>query len=215
MNENGIIVIGVNGNCIDIAETIEALAGCGHPVRMLGFLDDAESTQHTDIAGYPVLGRIADASRFEQAAFINGIGSPRSYRIKPEIIARIAVPQERWATLIHPTAVVSKHAQIGRGTVLLANVSIGARARIGAHCIVLQNSVVSHDAVVGDYTAIASGVCLSGGCVIGTNAYIGSNVSIRDGIHIADHALIGIGSVVVKDVLAEAIAYGNPARTRA
>ncbi len=215
MNTRDIIIIGCNGNCIDIAEAVEALAARGESVKMLGFLDDADAAQGRVIAGYPVLGRIADAARFPAAQFVNGIGSPKSYRCKPDIVARVNLPPERWATIIHPTAMVSRLARVGHGTVLFANVSVGAGAVIGAHCIVLQNSVVSHDSVVGDYSALATGVCVSGGCVIGENCYIGSNVSIRDGILIGAGALVGIGSVVVKDLpAAPCVAFGNPARPR-
>jgi sugar O-acyltransferase (sialic acid O-acetyltransferase NeuD family) len=209
-----IIIIGCNGNCVDIAEAVEALAARGDAMRMIGFLDDAEAMQGKMIAGYPVLGRICDAARFPQASFVNGIGSPKSYHCKPDIVAKANVPAERWATIIHPTAVVSRHARVGFGTALLANVSVGAGATVGSHCIVLQNTVVSHDSIVSDYTALATGVCVSGGCTIGENCYIGSNVSIRDGIRIAPGALVGIGSVVVKDLSGTCVAFGNPARAR-
>lgn len=214
MTSREIIIIGCNGNCVDIAETIELLAARGDAVKLVGFLDDAAPAQGTTVAGYPVLGRIADASRFPTASFVNGIGSPKSYRVKPDIIARVNAGPECWATIIHPTAVVSRHAKIGSGTVLLANVSVGAGAVIGSHCVVLQNTVVSHDSTVGDYTALATGVCVSGGCTIGENCYLGSNVSIREGVHIAPGALIGIGAVVVKNLRENCIAYGNPARER-
>ncbi len=214
MTPKEIIIIGCNGNCVDIAEAVEQLAARGEAMRMIGFLDDADSAQGTTVAGFPVLGRIGDAAEFPHASFVNGIGSPKSYRCKPDIIARTGVTAGRWATIIHPTAVVSRHARVGHGTVLLANVSVGAGAAIGSHCMVLQNTVVSHDSIVGDHTALASGVCVSGGCRIGENCYIGSNVSIRDGIHIAPGALVGIGAVVVKDLTATCIAYGNPARAR-
>jgi sugar O-acyltransferase (sialic acid O-acetyltransferase NeuD family) len=209
-----IIIIGCNGNCVDIAETIEILAARGDAVKLIGFLDDADPAQGMTVAGYPVLGRIADASHFPKASFVNGIGSPKSYRVKPDIIARINAGPERWATIIHPTAVVSRHSRIGSGTALLANVSIGAGAVIGSHCIILQNTVVSHDSVVGDFGALATGVCVSGGCTIGENCYVGSNVSIREGVRIAPGALIGIGAVVVTDLSENCVAYGNPARAR-
>lgn len=209
-----IIIIGCNGNCVDIAETVEELATRGDKIKLLGFLDDSDATQGTLVLGYPVLGRIADAPRFPDALFVNGIGSPRSYRCKPEIVARLNAQPNRWATIIHPTAVVSRHAQIGAGTVLLANVSVGAGATIGCHCMVLQNTVISHDSVIGDYTALATGVCVSGKCTIGDNSYIGSNVSIRDGISIAPGTLVGMGAVVVKNLPVTCVAFGNPAEAQ-
>ncbi len=204
MNSTGIIILGTNGNCIDIAETVAAS----------GFLDDAPELQGKSVAGLPVLGKIADAAKFKDAKFVNGIGSPRSYRKKPDIIANLGLSADRWATVIHPTAVVSPSAKIGAGTVLLANVSVGANVTIGRHVMVLQNTVISHDSVVGDFTAIATGVCISGACQIGTNCYLGSGSTLRDGVRVGDRALIGIGSNVVADVPAEAVVMGNPAKPR-
>lgn len=205
MKPAGIIILGTNGNCVDIAETVEAA----------GFLDDAPELQGKTVAGLPVLGRISDAVKFKDAKFVNGIGSPRSYRKKPEIIAGLNLPAERWATVIHPTAVVSPRAKIGFGTVLLANVSVGANVTLGAHVTVLQNTVISHDSLVGDFTAIATGVCISGLCKIGTNCYLGSGSTLRDGVRVGDRALVGIGSNVVADVPADAVVMGNPAKPRA
>jgi sugar O-acyltransferase (sialic acid O-acetyltransferase NeuD family) len=205
-----VVILGVNGNCIDIADAVARIDG----LRLLGFLDDSDAVQGTTIVGAPVLGRIADAVKHANASFVCGIGSPKSYKHKPSIIARAGVPLDRWATIVHPTAVVSPHASIGPGTVLLAHASVGAFVKIGAHCMVLQGAIVSHDSVVGDYCALATGVRVSGSCVVGDNAYLGCGALLRDGVKIGAGALVGVGSVVVKDVRAGAIAYGNPAREK-
>jgi len=210
MKLTGIIILGVNGNCIDIAEAVETLAQRGEPLKVAGFLDDTATAK--EVAGYPVLGRIADAPKFSEAMFVNGIGSPKSYKLKPDIIAKSQVPPGRWATVIHPAASISPRATIGHGTVLLANSTVGTGVTLGNHVMVLQNSVLSHDSVVGDYTAIATGVCLSGNVQIGTNCYLGSNCCVREGTHIGDRALAGLGAVVTKDVAADAVVIGNPAR---
>jgi sugar O-acyltransferase (sialic acid O-acetyltransferase NeuD family) len=160
----------------------------------------------------PVLGKIADAPKFKSAQFVNGIGSPRSYRRKPDIIRAAGIAADRWATVIHPSAAVSRHAQVGHGVVLLAGVSVGARVRLGDHVLVLQNSVVSHDTVVGSYTAVATSVSISGQCVIGENCYLGSNASLRESVRIGDRALVGMAAVVTKDVAADTTVIGNPAR---
>lgn len=214
MNRTGILVLGVNGNCIDIAETVELLSARGEPVQMLGFLDDDEEAQGKTVAGYPVLGRTAEARRFPDAAFVCGIGSPRSYRRKPDIIAATGVPPQRWATIVHPTAAVSSRARVGHGTVLLSHCSVGTNVQVGNHVLVLQNSVISHDAKVGDYCAVATGVCLSGVTSIGANCYLGSNSCVRERLRVGDRALVAMGAVVTGDVANDAVVVGNPARPR-
>ncbi len=47
---------------------------------------------------------------------------------------------------------------------------------------------------------------------VGNNVWIGSNVTIVPGITIGDNAVIAAGSVVVKDVQANTLVGGNPAR---
>lgn len=48
--------------------------------------------------------------------------------------------------------------------------------------------------------------------VVGRNVWIGSNSTIRQGVTIGDNSIIAAGSVVTKDVLANAIVAGVPAR---
>ncbi len=209
MDSQPVIILGINGNCIDIAEAIEAAPG----MYVLGYLDDdPKLMKGTLIAGYPVLGRISDALQMSDAKFVCGIGSPKSYRAKPDIIQQSGLSPDRWATVIHPTAVVSRHAAIGSGCVLLSHVSVGARARMGFCSIALQGCVIGHDAVVADFSILAGGVCLSGATSIGENAYIGSRVAVRDGVAIGARSLVGIGSVVVRDIPPDCVAYGTPAR---
>ena len=48
--------------------------------------------------------------------------------------------------------------------------------------------------------------------IVKKGASIGSNATILCGITIGENALVGAGSVVVKDVPANSIVVGNPAR---
>jgi galactoside O-acetyltransferase len=52
----------------------------------------------------------------------------------------------------------------------------------------------------------------SRGVVIEDNVWIGMNVSILDGVRIGNGSIVGAGAVVTKDVPANAIVVGNPAR---
>lgn len=47
---------------------------------------------------------------------------------------------------------------------------------------------------------------------IGNNVWIGGGVQILPGVRIGDNVTVGAGSVVVKDIPANSVAVGNPAR---
>lgn len=48
--------------------------------------------------------------------------------------------------------------------------------------------------------------------VIGNNVWIGTGVNIMPGVHIGENAVIAGGAVVTKDVPANTVIGGNPAK---
>jgi sugar O-acyltransferase (sialic acid O-acetyltransferase NeuD family) len=208
-----IVILGTNGNCIDIFETIESInAQKGWWVyECRGFLDDNESLHGQALCGVRVLGPLARAAELAGCCFVNGIGSPASYLNKAAIIASTGVAKERFITLVHPTAAVSRSAEIGRGTVIFEHVTISSNVRIGDHVIILPGAVISHDVRIGDYSCIAGGVCIAGGARIGRQCYLGMGGAIGN-ISIGDCSLVGMGSVVLEDVAENSVVVGNPAR---
>jgi len=213
MTPSDVVVLGTGGNCVDICDAIEEInRGLSEPrYRILGFLDDAAAAG-TPVAGYSVLGPLSDAPRFGQARFVNGIGSPTSFPSKPAVIARTGMPAERFETIVHPTASISPRATVGRGVVILQNAVVASGAVIGDHVIVLPTSVISHDDVIGDYTCLAGGVVVSGNVTVGSTCYLGANSSIIGRIRLGELVLVGTGSVVLRDVPANSVVVGNPAR---
>ena len=209
-----IVILGTNGNCVDILETIDSINSHqdSRIYECRGFLDDNPSTHGQALCGVKVLGPLSLACELADCQFVNGIGSPANYMHKEAIIARTNVPLAGFATLIHPSAAVSRSAQLGRGTVVFENVTITSNVRIGNHVIILPNAVISHDVVVDDYTCITGGVCIAGGTRVGRQCYLGANCSINNNITIGDFSLIGMGSVVLKGVAENSVVVGNPAR---
>jgi serine acetyltransferase len=78
--------------------------------------------------------------------------------------------------------------------------------------MILALSVVSHDAIVGDYSTLANGVSISGNVRTGEACYFGANCSVKEGIALGDCVLCGMGSNILRDVPADSVMVGSPAR---
>lgn len=57
-----------------------------------------------------------------------------------------------------------------------------------------------------------AGVMQCKGITVGNNVWFGAEVTVCPGVTIGDHCVIGAGSVVVKDIPANAVAVGNPCK---
>jgi sugar O-acyltransferase (sialic acid O-acetyltransferase NeuD family) len=135
-----------------------------------------------------------------------------SYLHRCAIIDGLDVPMGRFATVIHPSASISRFARIGYNVLIMAGVVVTSNAVIGNHVCILPNSVVHHDASVGDWTLVGAGVTIAGGTSIGKNCYIGSGSSIINDVRIGDGALVGLGANVLVSVPGNVRVVGNPAR---
>jgi sugar O-acyltransferase (sialic acid O-acetyltransferase NeuD family) len=203
-----LLIFPCNGN------GLEALDCLGGTYRFLGFLDDASEKQGIDRHGHRVMRRerLAEVSNAQVLAVPGG---PKSFRLRKEIIRGLHVPNERFATVVHPSARISPLASIGRNVLIMAGVVVTSNARIGNHVCVLPNSVIHHDVAIGDYSLIGANVTLAGSVVVGEGCYVASGTSVMNDIAIADGALIGLGSNVIRDVAARTTVAGNPARVLA
>lgn len=52
----------------------------------------------------------------------------------------------------------------------------------------------------------------SQGIEIGKDVWLGAHVGVKDGIKIGNHAVVGMNSIVTKDVESAHVVAGNPAK---
>lgn len=114
--------------------------------------------------------------------------------------------------VIHPDAVVSPTAKLGKGILIECGCLVTPSPVIGDNVVVNTGSQVNHDNIVEDNVYIASGVILSGGVIIGENTLLDDGVIVTLGSKVGKDSLIGAGAIVTKDIPDGVVAYGNPCK---
>lgn len=84
--------------------------------------------------------------------------------------------------------------------------------RVDDDVYLMNKSYVAHDCLIGKGTVLSAGALLAGRCQIGIHVNIGLGVTVHQGRHIGKFSMIGMQSVIVKDILPFATVVGNPAR---
>jgi acetyltransferase EpsM len=201
-----LILIGGGGHALVVADAA-ALAGW----ELAGFLDDDREAPLATHA--PCLGPLARRPE-PGTLLIIALGdlARRSNLIGPAPGFADALPPERYATVIHPSAIISPHSRIGPGVFIGPGAIVNPRASIADHAIINSGSIVEHDCEVGQNAHIAPGAILGGSACVGPDTLIGLGARILPGIHIGPGCTIGAGAVVTRDIPAGRTAIGIPAR---
>ena len=84
----------------------------------------------------------------------------------------------------------------------IGGIEMGDNVQIGPHVTIVTDN---HD-LTNRYVLKCKKV------VLGNNVWVGAGVSIMPGVHVGDNAVIAGGSVVTKDVPANMVVGGNPAK---
>lgn len=114
---------------------------------------------------------------------------------------------ERTFLEIGDNNVIRENCTIHRGTVQDQGIT-----RIGSNNLFMVNTHIAHDCVVGDDCIFANNAGLAGHVKVGNNVIIGGNTGVHQFCQIGSHAMTGGASLVLKDIPAFVMVFGNPAQ---
>jgi acetyltransferase-like isoleucine patch superfamily enzyme len=139
-------------------------------------------------------------------------------RLQIQIARGARVRLGRFAWIGHGTKIRCHEGEveIGAKTVIGQDCTISAyrRVRIGEQCVIADRAMFidfDHNVADTEQPIRRQGIYMRD-VEVGNNVWIGYNAQILRGVRVGDNSIIGANSVVTRDIPANAVAAGTPAR---
>lgn len=208
MENKNIFILGVGNNTpvyIDLAES------CGYVVS--GLFHYNEKRTGEQICGIPILDSSESLFQKESLEAMQFAISVGDNQIRARISERIREKGGYIPNLVHPSAVVSKYAEIAEGVVVHSNSVVQAGASIAQDTVISYNASVSHTSTIGKACYVAFGSTIGAYVHIGDYVLVGQAAILISGKveNVGENSVIGAGSVVTRSLEANTTVRGNPA----
>jgi len=182
--------------------------------NIVGIIDSIHEIG-SDRFGYTIIGRQENISQLIEKYNIYGgvisIGDNWSRYYVGEQIKQLA-PDFKFINAIHPSVIIGNNVKIGCGVVAMAGCIFNPKSKIGDFTFFATGAQVEHDCVIADFASISAGSVTGGHVVLGKYSAITLGVTVIDRLSIGENCVIGAGSIVVKNIPDNVLAYGNPCK---
>lgn len=115
-------------------------------------------------------------------------------------------------SIVDPTAVVASTARIADGSYVNALAVVAGHTHVGTHAVLNKGANLGHHSHVEDFASLGQGALVASNCRICAGATLGAGAILRENTIVGPGSVVGAGAVVLKNVEANAIVVGNPAR---
>lgn len=201
-----LVIIGASGHgkvAADCAELLDQYSS-------ILFIDDRypslSALEHWEVVDISANAQIyAD----QQTTFFVAIGNNK---IREKVYSELEKARLPLATLVHPSAIISRYCSIDEGSLVCANTVVNAFSNLGKGVILNTGASVDHDCSVGDYVHIGPGCRIAGQVNIGKGSFLGVASATVQCLNIGEYSILGAGSTLLQSLPANVTAVGAPAR---
>ena len=198
-----LIIVGAGGFGRELLWWVKDINKVEKTWDIVGFIDDNVHALDGYDCDYKIVGTIKDWQPKDDEEFALAMGSPA---LKRKIVSILKEKGAKFATIIHPTAMLSEFAKCGEGLIMFPYSKISCNTTVGDF-VTLLATPIGHDTFIGDYSVISGNCNIVRNVRIGKDVFLAAGVCIAQDVVIGDGAYLGLGSVVLKDVPAGATVF--------
>lgn len=194
-----LIIVGCSGHAAEVVDYINFINtnSINPKYKIIGLIDNTESYYKHYSFKEKFLGNADNHIVNDAVYYVIGMGN---LSIRKKVIDELTLKGAKFETIIHPTALVSETAQIGKGSLIAHNVSIGPKAIIGEFCVINSRCTIGHDSQIGNNNFISPQVVVGGYAKIGNANLLGTNSCLIPDGEIGNNNKIMAGMAVFKKV---------------
>lgn len=204
-----LIIVGAGALSREVICWIHGARAQGWDARIKGHIVDPQFDKLPAHYHAPWLGGLSDYRPQADEACVVAISDPHTKSI---VVARLRAQGARFASVIHPSAVVAHTATLGEACLLCPHTMVSADTIVGNFVTVNAHTSIGHDARIGDFSNLSAHVDITGYVQVGEACFFGSGARVLPKLKIGARAKIGAGAVVMRSVPDDATVYTDPAK---
>tara|TARA_R110000803_G_scaffold203870_1_gene269634 strand:+ start:92 stop:757 length:666 start_codon:yes stop_codon:yes gene_type:complete len=182
--------------------------------NIVGIIDSLQVVG-ADRFGYKIIGRQENIKELITQYKIDGgvisIGDNWGRHFASKQILE-SVNDFQFFNAIHPSVIIGNNVKMGHGIVVMAGCILNPKSTIGDFTFFATGAQVDHDCTIGDFASVSAGSITGGYVSLGNYSAITLGVTVIDRLSIGENTVVGAGSLVMKDLPDNVLAYGNPCK---
>ncbi len=177
-----ILLVGGGGHCKSVIDVIE-----DEDKYTIAGIIDKEELLGQKVLNYAVIACDNDLEKlFETYKYaVVTVGQIKSNTLKVKLFNLLKGIGYILPVIKSPLAYISKHSQVGEGTVIMHQALVNANVKIGKNCIINTKALIEHDSVIEDNCHIATASVINGGVLVREGTFFGSNATTRESVEIS------------------------------
>lgn len=192
--------------------TIELAEACGYKVAGLYHYQAGRTGElEYDV---PIIGSHEDLFALDSLQGMQFALSMGDNSVRRRLAEKLMAAGGELPNLLHPSALISRSAKLGKGVCIEAFVVLQPNTEIGSNTIIRHHSVVCHNTRVGAHSFIAAHSVIGAYLELEESVFVGLGAIAISGKvqRIGENSVIGAGAVLTKEVAPADVMAGNPAR---